>query len=86
MWSDFEETVRQFLPYLPEDEALSPDAELRDYGLDSLATVELLAALENRFGMRFPEDALSLENFRTPAVLWSALTASLGRPAEPLAR
>lgn len=85
MWNEFEATVRQYLPYLPQDEALPPDAELRDYGLDSLATVELLAALESRFQTRFTDDALSLANFRTPAVLWSTLSASLDKPAGSMA-
>ena len=81
MREEFEETVRQFLPYLPDDEPLRPDALLRDYGLDSLATVELLGALENRFQVRFREEALSLDSFRTPAVLWETLSASLDSPA-----
>ncbi|NKZ08315.1 acyl carrier protein [Actinomadura latina] len=81
MWDEFEKTIRPYLPYLPGDEPLPPDAELRDYGLDSLATVELLGALESRFETRFPEEALSMETFRTPSVLWSALSASLGPAA-----
>lgn len=81
MWDDFEQTVRRFLPYLPADEPLDPDTALRDLGLDSLATVELLAALEQRFQVRFRDDALSLENFRTPAVLWETLTSVVGSPA-----
>jgi len=81
MWDDFEMTVRGFLPYLSADEALDRDVELRDLGLDSLATVELLAALEDRFQVRFRDEALSLDTFRTPAVLWEALSASLGSAA-----
>ncbi|WP_371476513.1 acyl carrier protein [Kitasatospora sp. NBC_00315] len=81
MWDDFETTVRPFLPYLPDDEPLEADAELRDLGLDSLATVELLAVLEDRFQVRFRDDALSLENFRTPAVLRETLSSVLERSA-----
>ena len=82
MWTDFEETLRRHLPHLGDDEALRPDDELRDYGLDSMAAVELLAALEKRFGVRFRNEALNLENFRTPSTLWSALSSSL----DPAAR
>lgn len=81
MHDEFEKTVRSFLPYLPGDEPLRPEAELRDYGLDSLATVELLAALESRFRIRFREEALSLETFRTAGVLWETLSAHLGSSA-----
>ncbi|MGH9749798.1 MAG: phosphopantetheine-binding protein [Candidatus Polarisedimenticolia bacterium] len=33
--------------------------------LDSMAFVELLAALEERFGLRIPLDRLGLDDFRT---------------------
>ena len=79
MWNEqFEKLVRQFLPYLAPDEALPADAELRDYGLDSLAAVELLSALEAEFGVRFADGALSLETFESPTVLWLALSDARG--------
>ncbi len=77
MWDEFEQTVRQHLPYLQGDEPLPRDAELRDYGLDSMATVELLDALESRFQVRFRDDSLNMENFRTPSTLWSTLSTTL---------
>jgi nodulation protein F len=82
MWDEFEQTLRRHLPHLADDEPLRPDAELRDYGLDSMAAVELLAALEKHFGVRFRNEALNLENFRTPSTLWSALSTSLD-PSAP---
>jgi acyl carrier protein len=40
------------------------DADLvRELGLDSLAALRLLAAVEKRFGVRFPDDRLA--EFRT---------------------
>jgi acyl carrier protein len=77
MWdSQFEEQLRRFLPYLGADEPLEEQTELREYGLDSMATVELLAGLESAYSVRFTDDALSLDNFQTPAVLWQTLTAT----------
>jgi acyl carrier protein len=77
MWdTQFEEQLRRFLPYLAADEQLDDDTELRDFGLDSLATVELLALLENTYQVRFTDDALSLDTFQTPAVLWRTLAAT----------
>jgi len=76
MWdSRFEELLRSHLPYLSAEERLEPDAQLRDFGLDSLASVELLSGLESGYGVRFQDEALSLSTFETPAVLWKTLSA-----------
>ena len=81
MWDQrFEELLRRFLPFLPADEALTGDAGLRDLGLDSLGTVELLADLENAYDVRFVDDTLSLETFATAGVLWATL-CTLGEVA-----
>ncbi|MBT2546209.1 acyl carrier protein [Streptomyces sp. ISL-44] len=69
----FEAVVRPFLPYLSPDAKLTGDAELRDLGLDSMGTVELLAALEGAYDVRFLDDALKLENFASPDILWNTL-------------
>ncbi|MFE6869259.1 phosphopantetheine-binding protein [Kitasatospora sp. NPDC057692] len=75
MWDErFEESVRRFLPYLPADEELSADAPLRDFGLDSLATVDLLSVLEDAYDVRFYDEALSLATFETPETLWKTLS------------
>lgn len=77
MWDDeFEALLRRYLPFLSATEQLEPDCRLRDYGLDSLATVELLSTVEGAYGIRFQDEALSLETFETPAVLWKALSAA----------
>ncbi|PYC66973.1 phosphopantetheine-binding protein [Streptomyces tateyamensis] len=70
----FEDLLRKFLPFIGADETLTADTDLRDLGLDSLGTVELLAQLEELYGVRFLDDALSLETFATPGVLWSTLS------------
>lgn len=81
MWDQqFEDVLRRHLPFLPAGEGLAGDASLRDLGLDSLGTVELLAELESAYGVRFVDDALSLETFETPAVLWETL-CELGETA-----
>lgn len=75
----FEAIVRRYLPLMASDEALGRETPLRDYGLDSMATVELIAELETAYGIRFVDDLLSLEAFATPGAIWanvSQLTAS----------
>lgn len=76
MWDDtFEKLLRQHLPFIEPDEKLSSGSPLRDFGLDSLGTVELLAALESTYEVRFTDDALTAESFQTPEVLWTTLTS-----------
>ncbi|MEU8632878.1 acyl carrier protein [Amycolatopsis sp. NPDC048633] len=76
MWdSTFDETLRSYLPFLPAEEALTAETPLREYGLDSLATVELLSVLEQNYNVRFEDDALNLETFENPGRLWNTLSA-----------
>ncbi|WP_249714867.1 acyl carrier protein [Rhizomonospora bruguierae] len=78
VWDDqFEALLRQFLPFLSPGEALSGDTQLRDLGLDSMGAVELLANLESTYQTRFRDDALNLQNFASPGVLWSTLNRML---------
>ena len=75
MWDQkFEEALRRYLPFLGTDEPLNKDIDLRDLGLDSLAIVELLASLENLYDVRFVDEALAMETFQTPGVLWTTLS------------
>ncbi|WP_158839881.1 phosphopantetheine-binding protein [Saccharothrix deserti] len=74
MWDQqFEDMLRTYLPFIAADEPLAEDADLRDLGLDSLGAVELLASLENAYGVRFVDDMLTMDNFATPGVLWGTL-------------
>lgn len=70
----FEDLLREYLPFLSDGEPLTPDTDLRDAGLDSLATVELLGSLEGAYDVRFVDEALNMETFATPATLWGTLT------------
>ncbi|MFI6349942.1 phosphopantetheine-binding protein [Streptomyces sp. NPDC050560] len=82
MWDKkFEDLLRGFLPFLGAEEPLAEDATLRDLGLDSLGTVELLAALEHEYDVRFQDDALGQETFQTPAVLWKVLSSLVAERA-----
>jgi nodulation protein F len=78
MWDDrFEEILRRQLPFLPPEEKLGEDSALSGFGLDSLAIVELLATLEEEYGVRFQDEALTMETFETPGTLWKALSGML---------
>jgi nodulation protein F len=73
----FESTLRAFLPFLDATEALTPEMSLRDLGLDSMGMVELLADLESGYDVRFRDEALTMETFATPGVLWGVLSSML---------
>jgi acyl carrier protein len=75
MWDEqFENLLRNYLPFLPADEELYPELQLREFGLDSLGVVDLLVSLECAYGTRLADDALSMDTFSTPEVLWGVLS------------
>lgn len=69
----FERTVRTHLTRLQADAPLVGDVPLLDYGLDSLATVNLLVDLEQNFTVEFPDELLTASTFATADSLWSVL-------------
>ncbi|MFD6040226.1 acyl carrier protein [Streptomyces koyangensis] len=76
MWDEsFEQLIRKHVSLLEADDALTADTNLRDFGLDSMGVVELLSALERTYEVRFVDDALRIDNFATPGVLWDTLSA-----------
>lgn len=78
MWDQqFEEILRNHLPFLSGDEPIAEETSLRDYGLDSLAMVELLTVLESTYDIRFAAHALTAETFETAGSLWASLSLSL---------
>lgn len=60
-----------------EPRTLAPDTPLLEMGLlDSLAIMEIVAALEKQAGITLPETEIVAANFRTPAALWSVVDAA----------
>ena len=53
--------------------ALAPDTDLPGAGLTSLKTVDLMLAIEDRFGVEFPEKLLNRRTFATLANLVEAV-------------
>jgi acyl carrier protein len=75
--SQFEMLVRSHVPNPPSPGGLDPTLNLRDAGLNSLATIRLLIELEAVFGFSFSDDLLSAETFSTPGNLWNAVSSCL---------
>jgi acyl carrier protein len=75
MWDkQFEVLLRNYLFFLPADEELLPDLDLRAFGLDSLGVVDLLVSLESAYDIRLADDDLSMDTFVNPIVLWNTLS------------
>jgi acyl carrier protein len=55
-------------------DSLAPDADLHQAGLTSHATVNLMLALEEHFGIEFPERMLRRRVFDTIATIEAAIT------------
>jgi aryl carrier-like protein len=69
----FEDVLRGYLPLLELDQPLVPGLDLMSYGLDSLATVSLLLALEDRYSVSIPDDMLTTTSFADPSEIWAVL-------------
>jgi acyl carrier protein len=61
---------------------LAVDIALKDYGLDSAATIDLLLDLEDTYGITMPDEYLSEETFATLSSLWHAVS-QLRQATEP---
>jgi len=77
---EFERIVRRHLRLMPTSGALDPDADLRDLGLDSLTSVQLLVMLEDAYQLSVPDELLTNDMFATAKSLWTAIDA-LREPA-----
>lgn len=59
---------------------LADDADLHAAGLSSLATVDLMLAIEERFGFEFPERLLNRRTFGSIAALAAAVAELQAAP------
>ena len=75
------ETLHRLAPEFGTD--IPDDTPIAEHGLslDSLALIELLAAIEDRFGLQVAEDEITVEHFGTVRQLLDFLSDRL--PASP---
>jgi acyl carrier protein len=72
----FTELLTPFLKFLGERE-ITPDASLRELGLDSMQAIELLFAIEDTFGVTLPDDDMNDDTFATAGSLWTVVRAAI---------
>ena len=78
----FEQLLKPHLPFAA-DRLLEADDDLAGLGLDSMSIVQLLADIEDSYGIELPDDILNEATFATVGSLWQVLADLL--PADQLA-
>lgn len=58
--------------------SLNSESDLYELGLDSTSAIELMVALESRFGISFPDSLIDESTFATPGALQRAISSVLG--------
>ncbi|MES4907747.1 MULTISPECIES: acyl carrier protein [unclassified Streptomyces] len=81
----FEALMRAALRLLEPDEPLLPDLRNADYGLDSLAMVQLVLGIEETYGISIPDDVLDPGLFTTPEMLWNTVAELCGSDSSSMA-
>jgi acyl carrier protein len=79
---EFEQLLKPHLPFAA-DRLLEADDDLAGLGLDSMSIVQLLADIEDSYGLELPDDILNEATFATVGSLWQVLADLL--PADQLA-
>ncbi len=79
---EFEQLLRQHLKYLPPSAALDDKYLLKDYGLDSMAAIDLLLDIEDTYNIMMPEEYLTEETFSTAYDLWKVVERLRNTAAE----
>jgi acyl carrier protein len=67
------DVVRQAIPGLAPRAEIATDRDLRDIGLTSVGSVNLMLALEATYDLAIPDDELTPANFRTIATIEAML-------------
>ncbi|WP_424186720.1 acyl carrier protein [Actinokineospora sp. G85] len=70
----FTELLAPFLKFAG-DRPITAESHLRDLGLDSMQSIELLFAIEDTFGIALPDEDLNDTTFATAGSLWTAIEA-----------
>jgi acyl carrier protein len=74
MIDQIREVLRQHARLAVDVSTLSADSDLYAAGLTSHATVNLMVALEDQFGVEFPERMMRRRSFESIAAIESALS------------
>ena len=71
-----EAVVRPHLKFLKEGDPLSPEQDLGEAGLDSMASIDLLLDLEESFDVSISDDLLTEDSFSSLAEIQKLIEGS----------
>ncbi|MGI5171500.1 phosphopantetheine-binding protein [Spirillospora sp. CA-253888] len=71
----FADLLADHLPEAPRP--ITEQVRLRDAGLDSVHSIDLLLAIEDAYGIEFPAHLLNDETFDTAGSLWAAVDGTV---------
>jgi len=74
--TDIEGVVRPHLRLLSVDDTLSPEQSLGEMGLDSMASIDLMLDLEEKFGIVIQDDLITENSFSNLEEIRKLLEAS----------
>jgi len=74
MIDEIRAVLRQNARLAADVDTLAPEADLYAAGLTSHATVNLMVALEDHFGVEFPERMLRRRSFESMAAIAASIT------------
>ena len=72
MDTEFVALLRPYLKFAGDSE-IAEQSRLRDLGLDSMREIELLFAIEDRYGVALPDEKLVDSTFETGGGLWAVV-------------
>lgn len=70
--------VKSALPGFREVDFISLETDLWEAGMDSLANISVMVAVEGHFDVEFPDELLTKEVFTSPGSIASAVRGILG--------
>lgn len=71
----FVDLLSPFLKFR-NDRPITADSRLRELGLDSMKSIDLLFAIEDTFDVSLPDEDLNDTTFATAGSLWRAVDAA----------
>lgn len=74
--------LRRHLRYLPSGHSLGMSDNLKQLGLDSFATIDLLLDIEDNYGVSLSDRILMEGTFSTPQALWGVVQGLVAPHAE----
>jgi len=72
----FTALLPRFLKFLG-DRVITEESVLRDLGLDSMQSIEVLFAIEDAFDVSLPDESLNEATFATAGSLWLVIEDAL---------